>query len=78
MLRLNPLPVTHEGVRVTVSSAGKEVIFEDVLIGDLSQINLLSRLRAGELDPNSTENPELINLVRLSNQDIAAGLRTTG
>lgn len=45
---------------------------------NLSQINLLSRLRASELDPNPTENPELKNLVRLSIQGIAAGLRTTG
>jgi phosphoenolpyruvate carboxylase len=41
---------------------------------NLSQISLLRRIRDNDNDPD----PELTNLVRLSIQGIAAGLRTTG
>ena len=42
---------------------------------NLSQINLLQRLRADDVDQNDDD---LVRLVRLSIQGIAAGLRTTG
>lgn len=46
---------------------------------NLSQINLLTRLRRDfSEDPQASPDAELTNLVRLSIQGIAAGLRTTG
>jgi phosphoenolpyruvate carboxylase len=46
---------------------------------NLSQINLLTRLRSRVSEaPQADPDPELTNLVRLSIQGIAAGLRTTG